>query len=423
MAGCAWFVWKNQGLNKKTQNLNEEISDWRDKYHSLEKELAVEKEQHKAALQYDSEREQQLLALSEQALKQQKEDVSKANQEVLKTSVVAPLQAAIDSFAKSLQQQHTEQVKGRSALQTMVQQLDSSTSKVTAEAKGLALALRGDSQVRGSWGEQALERLLQASGLQKNIHYKEQHSERDTDGNLKRTDILLMLPDDKVIVVDTKVVLTSWLKLREAQDAQQDVQGQQQPIEGSEIDKLSSAFARDVMARVKDLAGKDYSSLPSLHALDLVFLYLPIESADAYLRQYSDVHKQALQDYRIVIVSPANFMPVLSTISYIWGQHQQQMNTQKIVDEVKTLMTTVATFFESFEKVGNNLNTAKTNYDKALSRLSNGRNNVLRHAERIAGMGVPLQPKLTEKIKANVPAVDVVDTVDTVEADDGSETL
>jgi DNA recombination protein RmuC len=253
------------------------------------------------------------------------------------------------------------------------------------ETRELTLALRGDSQAQGAWGEVVVENLLQRIGFIEGRDYVKQLSETGEDGKRKRTDFILNLPDKRQVVIDSKVSLTAYTEYVNAEDEEEAI-------------SAMKAHCTSIRRHAQSLASKNYQHMESINTLDFVLMVVPLESAfiDA-MRADSSLYDDLVGDRRVKIVSGSSFMIALLLIQELWKRENQSRNQIKLVERGGHLHDKVVTFLESFRRVGFELGQAKDAYDEAETQLWKGTGNVIRQTEMLRDLGAKVKKDLREK--------------------------
>jgi DNA recombination protein RmuC len=286
-----------------------------------------------------------------------------------------PLKTQLEQFRSRVDEVYGQESRDRSALTTQVDKLTELNRRLSDDANNLTKALRGSSKMQGNWGELILDRILAASGLRKGIEYTVQESYSRDDGTRGQPDVVLNLPDNKHLVVDSKVSLTAYAEYVNADsDAARE-----------------SSLARhvdSVRAHIRGLSERNYQSLYGLNSLDNVILFVPIESA-FILATSSDV-KLWEEAWRknVLLVCPSTFLFVVSTVNHLWRQEQQNQNVQEIAQRGADLYDKFVGFVEDMQGIDQRLGQARDSYDKAFNKLKSGRNNLVRQAEKLRELGV-----------------------------------
>lgn len=308
---------------------------------------------------------------------EQKESSFKQATEALSTSLGQYMQAIQDAKEKDIERAATlgEKVDNVNALGTTLAE----------ETRELSLALRGDSQAQGAWGEVVVENLLQSMGFVEGRDYIKQLSETGTDGKRKRTDFILNLPDNRQVIIDSKVSLTAYTEYVNAED------------EASS--KLAmKAHCASIRKHVTGLASKNYEHMESINTLDFVLMVVPLESAfiDA-MREDPGLYEDLVVNRRVKVVSGTSLMLVLMLIQELWKRENQSRNQLELVKRAGALHDKVVLFLESFTEIGHEIKQANTAFETARTRLISGDGNVIRQTEMLRELGAKTTKELREK--------------------------
>ena len=284
-----------------------------------------------------------------------------------------PLKERIQSFEKRVEESYQQEARERFSLGKELERLQQLNLRLSDEATNLTRALKGQ-KTQGNWGELILERVLEHAGLEKGREYQTQVSLKGPDGERFQPDVLIMLPGDKQVVVDSKVSLTAYQQYVGADD---DVIGQ-------------AALKQHVLSlrnHVKGLAGKDYKRLEGLHSLDFVLLFVPIEAAfSAALQAEPNLFQEAF-DRNIVIVSPTTLLATLRVIDSLWKQERQSQNAREIAERAGWLYDKFVLFIQDLDEVGNRLQQLDKAYAAARNKLTEGRGNLVSRSEQLKLLG------------------------------------
>ncbi len=271
-------------------------------------------------------------------------------------ALLKPLQEQIQGFEKRVNQVHDESVKGTATLRAEIENVQKMGISMQAEASNLASALKGDAQQRGAWGEAQLERTLELSGLVQHDHYEKQNSYEDDQGRRKQTDYIIKLPDDKCIIIDSKVSLVAYERAC-----------------AGEIDHQVAAMKLHVSAvrkHIDELASKEYNNLSALHSPDFILMFMPIEPA--YIEAMK--HDTELFSYgyskNVILVSHTTLVPILRTVANLWMLDRSNKEARLIGEKASDIYNSVATVSERVLKLGKTLNTASTHYNDAVKSIS-----------------------------------------------------
>ncbi len=297
--------------------------------------------------------------------------------------VLGPVKQQLGEFRRRIDEIHTHDTKERAGLKEHLTQLQAINQQMNREARNLTRALKGDKKAQGNWGEMILETVLEQSGLRRGVEYEAQGAFRDSDNKLLRPDVVIHMPGDKDVVVDSKVSLLDYTRYINAEDE----------------DEAASALKGHIQAvrdHISGLSGKDYTALKGLRSLDFVLMFMPIETAfvvafQADERLFSDAFEQ-----RIVVVTPSTLLATLRTIENIWRYERQNENAIKISEKAGSVYDKLRGFLDEFEKLGNQLSTVQNTYDESMKKLSTGRGNLLRQADSFVEHGVKERKELSK---------------------------
>ena len=284
-----------------------------------------------------------------------------------------PLKERIQSFEKRVEESYQAEARERFSLGKELERLQQLNLRLSDEATNLTRALKGQ-KTQGNWGELILERVLEHAGLEKGREYQTQVSLKGPDGERFQPDVLILLPGDKQVVVDSKVSLTAYQQYVAADD---DGVGQ-------------IALKQHVLSlrnHVKGLAGKDYKRLEGLHSLDFVLLFVPIEAAfSAALQAEPNLFQEAF-DRNIVIVSPTTLLATLRVIDSLWKQERQSQNAREIAERAGWLYDKFVLFIQDLDEIGGRLQQLDKAYASARNKLTEGRGNLVSRSEQLKLLG------------------------------------
>lgn len=282
--------------------------------------------------------------------------------------LLSPLREQIKVFEDSIEKKFVEETKERSALKKEIELLRDLNQQLSQDAGNLANALKGDSKTQGDWGEFQLELLLEKAGLVKGMHYRSQVSFRDDDGQIKRPDFIIYLPDGKHLIIDSKVSLTAYERFFNAEKPEK-----QEKHLREHVDSLRQ--------HINDLNSKNYQSLYQINTPDYLLLFVPIEPAfNAAVRHDGRLFTEAL-DKNIVIVTTSTLLATMRTIAYIWKQEKQTRNVLEIARQGGLLYDRFCAFIEDLKTVGQRIEAAQGAWHDAMNKLVNAR----RHGDTLVG--------------------------------------
>lgn len=322
--------------------------------------------------------------LANKILEEKSEKFTEKNKENIE-SILKPLRERIKDFEEKVERNYGEEKKDKAELRGEIKQLMELNQKISLEANNLASALKGDSKKQGNWGELMLERILESSGLIKDEEYRTQYHTQNEDGQRIHPDVVIMLPDSKHIVIDSKVSLVAYNRYVNEEN-EEDAQG------------YLKAHVDSVKMHVKQLSDKNYQSGVGIESPDFVLMFMPIESS------FSQAIKADIElfnfawDKQIVIVSPSTLLATLRTIASIWKQERQTQNAMEIAKRGGLLYDKFVNFVEDLEKIGVNLNRSQGAYDNAMKKLSEGRGALTTSAEKLRELGAKTNKSLSNEL-------------------------
>jgi DNA recombination protein RmuC len=323
--------------------------------------------------------------LANDILEEKSKKFTEQNKEKLDT-LLKPLGEKISEFQKRVEENHREDLKGRSALGQHLRTLQELNQKMSEEAKNLTKALKGDTKKQGNWGEVILQRILEKSGLRKGFEYDTQQSTTTEDGRRLQPDVIVQLPDEKKLVVDSKVSLTAYEKYTSAED------------ESTQLSALRQ-HVQSLRNHVKGLSGKNYEQLHGFKSPDFVLMFIPVEPAFGLAMQYdANLYNEAFEK-NIIIVSPTTLLATLSTIENVWKQEYQNRNAMEIARRGGLLYDKFSGFVDNLETVGKRIQQTQQSYDSAMKQLSEGTGNLVGQAEKLRELGANASKKIDGDIR------------------------
>jgi DNA recombination protein RmuC len=295
--------------------------------------------------------------------------------------LLTPLRQQLSDFRTRIDAVYKTESDDRVSLKTQIEQLRQLNVRITDEAHALTQALKGQSQVRGAWGELVLERLLTAAGLQKGQDYLVQETLTTDDGRRLRPDVILRLPDQRHLVIDSKLSLLAYERWVNTTDE-------------SQLAALATEHVRAVRAHVEDLAGKSYHETDRLITPDYVLMFVPLEPAfSAAVESDRALYEWALEK-RVVLCTVPTLLVTLKTVALLWKQDRQTRNVQEIARRGGLLYDKFTGLFSDLEAVGQHLSRARESYDEVLAKLKTGRGNLLSQVEDLKTLGAKAQKSL-----------------------------
>ncbi|MGP8215803.1 MAG: DNA recombination protein RmuC [Bacteroidia bacterium] len=330
--------------------------------------------------------QQQFENLAAKILEEKSKKFIEQNQQNM-GDLLNPLRERIKDFQDKVDKAYNTESAERNTLKGEIKQLVELNRKISQEANNLASALKGDSKKQGNWGEIILEKVLERSGLEKGREYEVQYSITDSEGGRQQPDVIIFLPDNKHIIVDSKVSLTAYeafINAPEGDEAEKQLQLQRHII--------------SVKKHIEELSKKNYQSLQSLNTPDFVLLFMPIESSFSIAVAADNELFNYAWDRKIVIVSPSTLLATLHTIASLWKQEKQARHVFEIAEESGKLYDKFCGLIEDLITVGKRMESAKQSYDEAMKKASTGPGNIVRRVQNIKELGAKTTKSLPDSL-------------------------
>jgi DNA recombination protein RmuC len=321
--------------------------------------------------------------IANQIIENQSVKLTQKNGETL-ANILNPLNKEISEFKRKVEDQQLETSKQNSELKERIKTLAEQSKNIGEQATDLANALKGQKKTQGDWGEQILENILRQSGLIEGKDYEAQYNVKTEDNKNIRPDFVINLPNGRKVVIDSKVSLNSYV----AYCGVDDDDGRKNHI---------ADYIKAVKNNIDGLAQKNYEK-NVLDSLDFVLMFFPIEPAFILAVSEDIGVLNYAYDKKILLVSPSQLMTSLRMINDMWTKEKQDKNIVKIIKGVEALYEKFIAFSKSLRKIGENLEAAKDNYDKALNQLSEGKGNVIKRTEDLKQLGIKTKSKLPQAL-------------------------
>ncbi|SBS32163.1 DNA recombination protein RmuC [Marinomonas spartinae] len=381
----------------KMQQQNDELvrllEQSKDHIHYLEKESLTLEQQFAAAQTVWQEKESfyreqkrqnetEFKQLAQEIMTQQGQHLAKENERQL-GSLLQPLGSQIQKFQESVDKSYQEEARERFSLVKEIKSLQQLNQKISDDAVSLTSALKGQNKLQGGWGEVILERILEKSGLEKGREYEIQVSLQSEAGRRLQPDVVIYLPEGKQIVVDSKMVLVSYLAYMEAETEEERNRALKQHMDA-------------VRRHMKELSAKAYHELPGITSLDFVLLFIPIEAAFGLALQGDNGLFSEAFEHNIIIVGPSNLLATLRTIQNIWRNEKQSQNAIEIARQAGAMYDKFVGFVQDMDDIGGKIDALNRSHDSALKKLTLGRGNLLARAEKLKQMGAKTTKSLPE---------------------------
>jgi DNA recombination protein RmuC len=347
-----------------------------EKKHAAEKLQLLEEAREELRLQFSS--------LAQQIFDEKSAKFSELNREKL-DAILQPFNNQLTSLKQEINEIYRNDSRERISLKSEIVQLRDLNQQVNKEAINLTKALTSDTKVQGNWGELVLERVLERSGLRRGLEYETQGGFRDNNNRLMKPDVIIHLPEDKDIIIDSKVSLVSWAKYVNC------------------TDEVERAFhLREMLKAIREhittLSKKNYPELAGIHSLDFVLMFMPIEAAFSTAFEQDDSLFSDALSKNIIIVTPTTLLATLRTIENIWHFEHQSKNSLEIARRAGIMYDKFRGFMEEMEKIGKQLATCHSTYDGALLKLTRGRGNLVAQAEQLKELGVQVKKEIPKSI-------------------------
>jgi len=366
--------------------LNDEISGYKSSIAGLETRLSEERKASVEKLALLEEAKDKLgnefKVLANQIFEEKGRVFSERNRNSL-DEVLKPMREQLGEFRKRVDEVHLNDSRDRASLKEHLSHLEKLNRQMSEDAIGLTQALRGDSKAQGKWGEMILERILETSGLREGHEFLREDSTTLEDGRRQRPDVIVRMPGDKHIIIDSKVSLTDYERALSISDP-------------AEHQKAVKAHVASLKQHIRGLSEKRYDQLPNIHSPDYVLMFVPIEGAYMMAIEADQGIFEAAFDKRVAVVTPSTLYATLKLIEQLWRYERQSENVVKLIDRASLLHDKMVSFVESFEDIGKRLSQANDSYDTALGRIKTGPGNVI---SQISTLG-----NLAGKTKKELPA-------------------
>ena len=368
-------------LIEEKQSLMIELSRKETEFENIQQKIAEQKEEVE---QLQEKFTKEFENLANKILEEKSTKFTEQNKENIK-NILNPLQEKILLFEKKVEDSQKENIGIHASLKEQLIQLQSQNLKITQEAENLTKALKGDSKIQGNWGELVLERVLEKSGLEKDREYFVQQSFTNEEGKRLMPDVVIHLPDNNKMVVDSKVSLTAYERYVNEEDAD---------LRNNHLKEHVNSIKR----HIEQLSDKKYHDIYKIESPDFILLFIPIEPAFALALNHDNSLYTKAFERNIVIVTPATLLATLRTIESMWTNQKQQENAYEIARLAGSLYDKFEGFVADLIKIGKKMDEAKTEYSGAMNKLVDGRGNVIVTIEKLKKMGAKTTKNLPESL-------------------------
>ncbi len=390
---------ENEHLRAKLQESQRQAGQYHADLTGLKTSLAEQSKQSAEKIALLSNAREQLKHefqhLAQRIFEEKSNTFSKQNRASI-DQLISPLREQLGDFKKRVEDVYDKEARDRAALQAEINHLKELNQRIGREALNLTRALKGDSKTRGNWGEVVLERVLEASGLQRGREYEVQVSCADPQGRRYQPDVIVRLPEGKDVIIDAKVSLRDYEAFFNSEDP-------------AEKEAALRAHVEALRTHLRQLAAKDYQDLEGVRSLDFVLMFIPVEAAFlAAVEKDGGIFGEAFEK-NIMLVSPSTLLVTLRTIQNIWRYEYQNRYALEIAKKGGALYDKFVGFIGALEEIGHQLDKAKAAYRSAFDRLATGRGNLVRRSQELKAMGVKagkeLPARIVEVAEADPPAL------------------
>ncbi|MCG3653127.1 DNA recombination protein RmuC [Aliarcobacter butzleri] len=367
-------------LKQKYQNI---INSYLLKISTLEELSKVEKENLKEKINFLENNKQQMKLEFENLANKLFDEKEKKSTTNL-TFVLSSFKEQLDSFSKRVNDIYNDETKQRSSLLTEIKNLKELNNQISNDAINLTKALKGQNKTQGDWGEMILSSILDQTGLREGKEYTIQGSFTSSEGKRLRPDVIVHLPSNKDIVIDSKVSLNAYINYSKAENE-------------DEKHQASKELVKSITSHIKDLSSKSYENIDGVRTLDFVLMFIPIEGAFLLATSSDDNLFKLAFDNNIMLVSPSTLYVTLRTIENIWRNEHQNENAQLISKKAADLYDKFVAFVGDIEDIGTNITRTQKAYDGAMNKLSSGNGNLIRRTEEFLELGVKPKKQLPNR--------------------------
>jgi DNA recombination protein RmuC len=424
LTACGYLLHLRQHLQLELVRTQTQLQGLQQQNHELRQQLDVQiedgKEQHTEFLKlkekYDrlqvmllekQQQFQQQLSLLQEHKQQLKQEFELLANEILERKgqqfqqqssqtlqqLLTPVQAELKGFRDKVEAIHTEELKQRSELKTELVHLQKLNLAITDQTTQLTNALQGQKKLQGNWGELMLENVLENSGLRLGIDYRREVSFQTEDGR-RRPDVIIDLPQQKHLVVDAKTSLIAYTRYVNAEHEFERRQALQE-------------HCKAVSDRITELADKTYYQLSGLNSPEVVFMFIPIESAYVEALKHDPLIYQKALERNVLVATPTTLLTSLNIVRQLWRFEQQNQHSAELAKRAERFYGKLTAFLESMQGVGRQLDKARESYDKALAQLYSGKGNLIKQASEFKDLGVAVKAELAadlvEKAQLELP--------------------
>ena len=360
---CEKLAAENARLLEENVKIKSDIDNQK---HYMEEKLAfLEKSKEELALKFRD--------ISNEVIKTQNRQFGDEQKNAF-TLLLKPFQEQMSEFKHKVEAAHQDSLKNKTSFDEQFKTLLTLNQNLSKDAEDLSAALKGNKKIQGNWGEFQLERILEIAGLQEHLNYEKQETFRNEENRMLRPDIIIKLPNDRNVIVDSKVSLNDYVNYVNCED-----------------ETLRQVYLKKhiqcIRGHIDELAGKDYQKLIKNNALDYVVIFIPVESAYVEAVRADNTLYDYAYKKNIAITTPSSLLPILRTIENLWQIENQNKNVARIAELGGALYDKLFNFTEDMQRIDKALDGARKNYDMAIKKLSTGKGNALSLAARLKQRG------------------------------------
>lgn len=377
----------NQELLTQNQQLNLELKLKQQSYELISEQLSQQKENQTELFNQSQMRFENL---AQKIFEEKSKTFSTQNTEQL-TLLLNPFKEKLKDFEKKVEETYSSERSERGVLRGEISKLIELNHSMSKETENLTRALKGDNKFQGTWGEMILENILERSGLRKDSEYVIQSIDmnlKNARGEIIRPDVIVKLPDDKNLIVDSKMVLNSFEAYTSATSPE-------------EKEQHGKAFCESLKRHIDGLADKEYHLADKLITQDFILMFIPLEPAFALAFQLKSEIFNYAWERNIAIVSPTTLLTSLRTVASLWKQDRQQKNALEIAKRGGALYDKFVGFVKDLEVLGDRLESTKKAHTDVMSKLSEGRGSLVSQVENLRTLGAKAEKRLSTQLLEN----------------------
>lgn len=387
----------NQLDNSKTKvaDLDEKLSVANSDNNQLKNDLAVAKANNEASIdKLNSLKEEvktsrvqmkeSFAVIAKEALKENTKELNEENNKGV-GGLVSPLREDLEKFKKEFGSQIQDQNKDRGILIHQMKEMKEINEQLKGQTSKLASTLKGDKKVLGDWGENVLKTILEKSGLEKGVNYEFQYNVKDEEGKDKRPDIVVKMPENRCVVIDSKVSYVNYNEYQNAEDP-------------SAAKDYLGMLTKDVKNHINGLAKKSYSDSVE-NTMDFVMMFIPIEPALMAVLAYDQTLWEYAYKKRVLLIGPSNLISALKIVENLWVKEKQNVNTQAVMKRATQLIGKFDVVMDKLAQLGNHLNIAADKYNETIVSFVDGNGSLKRQIELMEELGASKEKGKTKRAK------------------------